>query len=207
MLDQLNFLKLYIMENNLKKLKEDCVQLVPGLSLDFEKLRYYIYLKKAKRGDIIKEPNTIEICSRYICEGYIGLLKEGEEGEALKEIFKVTDIAFDFKSYWKEKKTKSYLKCLSDVVYFEVSKKSELELVRLFPEFTSLGLAINHRLLERFSRRSNLKGQGIHKSYPKFLQVFPGIDEVLSQNKIASYFGCTARTVRYVQKEFKSERK
>lgn len=192
------------MENNLKKMKEDYGKLVPGLSLDFEKLKFYMYLKKAKKGTILKQSGTVEICSRYICEGYTCRMKAKESEDRVKEIFKETDVACDFKSYWKGKKTKSYLICLTDVVYFELSKKSELELVRLFPEFTSLGLAINHRLLERLAKRSSMKVNGIHKSYGKFLETFPGIDEVLSQSKIASYFGCTDRTVRSVQKEYKS---
>lgn len=184
-------------------MKQDYDQLNPGLSLDYQKLKLYMYLRKGKKGMILKESNAIELCSRYICEGYMGLMKQTEEVEVLKEIFNQSDVAFDFKSYWKEKKTKSYLICLTDVVYFEVSKKSESDLIKNFPEFTRLGLAINHRLLERLSRRSSIKGMGIHKGYKKFLQIFPGIDQILSQNKIASYFGCTARTVRSVQKEFR----
>ncbi|SFU01885.1 cAMP-binding domain of CRP or a regulatory subunit of cAMP-dependent protein kinases [Algoriphagus locisalis] len=191
------------METHLAQMKEDYDQLVPGLSLDYQKLKLYMYFRKRKKGTILKAPNTLEKCSRYICKGYMGLMKQMEDGEVLKEIFGSTDVAFDFKSYAKEKKTKSYLICLSDVVYFEVSKESELDLVKHFPEFIKLGLAINHRLLERVSRRSSIKGKGIHKGYRKFLQDFPGIDRVLSQNKIATYFGCTDRTVRAVQKEYK----
>lgn len=191
------------MNNNLMKMREDYDNLVPGLNLDYEKLKLYMYLRRGKKGMVLKEAHSIETCSRYVCDGYLGLFVQKEEGEVLKEIFKVTDVAFDFKSYWRNKKTKSYLSCLSDVTYFEVSKKSEHDLVKTFPEFVDLGLAINHRLQDRLVKRSSIKNMGIHKGYKKFLQEFPGIQALLSQSRIASYFNCTARTVRSVQKKFK----
>ncbi|MBN3581961.1 hypothetical protein JYB64_06140 [Algoriphagus aestuarii] len=192
------------MNNNLMKMREDYENLVPGLNLDYEKLKLFMYLRRGKKGVILKESHTVENCSRYICEGYLGLLVQKEEGEVLKEIFRSTDVAFDIKSYSRNKKTKSYLVCLSDVTYFEVSKKSEHELVKTFPEFIELGLAINHRLQDRLVKRSSIRGMGIHKGYKKFLQEFPAIETLLSQNRIASYFNCTTRTVRSVQKKFKT---
>ena len=193
------------MNNNLMKMREDYDNLVPGANLDYEKLKLFMYLRRGKKGMILKESNTVENCSRYICDGYVGLIVQKEEGEVLKEIFRSTDVAFDIKSYSRNKKTKSYLMCLSEVTYFEVSKKSEHELVKTFPEFIDLGLAINHRLQDRLVKRSSIRGMGIHKGYKKFLQEFPGIEELLSQSRIASYFGCTARTVRSVQKKFKED--
>lgn len=190
------------MNNNLMKMKSDYDKLVPGLNLDYEKLKLYMYLRRGKKGSLLKEALTIETCSRYILDGYLGLMVEKVDGEILKEIFKPTDVAFDFKSYWKGKKTKSFLICLTDVTFFEVSKKSEKDLVKNFPEFIDLGLAINHRLQERLSRRSAIKGMGVLKGYRKFLKTFPGIDGILSQNRIATFFGCTTRTVRSVQKKF-----
>ena len=187
----------------LAKMKEDYDPLVPDLKLDYSKLDLHLDLRKRKKDDILKDTSGIETCSRYICEGFIGLFYDSEKGPVLSEIFQPTDVAFDFQSYLKDDKTQNYIKCLSDVVYYELTKKSEMTLIQNHPEFAKLGLKINHRLLKRLQLRSRIKVMGITKGYREFLDYMPGIELHLSQAKIASYFSCSERTVREVQHALK----
>lgn len=183
----------------LAKMKEDYDPLVLDLNLDYSKLDLYLDLRKRKKDEVLKDTSSIETCSRYIFEGFIGLFFDSENGPVLSEIFQPTDVVFDFQSYLKGEKSQNYIKCLSDVVYYELTKKSEMTLIQNHPEFAKLGLAINHRLLKRLDLRSRIKAMGISKGYKRFLEYMPGIDLHLSQAKIASYFSCSERTVREVQ--------
>ena len=183
----------------LAKMKEDYDPLVPDLNLDYSKLDLYLDLRKRKKDEVLKDTSSIETCSRYIFEGFIGLFFDSENGPVLSEIFQATDVAFDFQSYLRGEKSQNYMKCLSDVVYYELTKKSEMTLIQNHPEFAKLGLAINHRLLKRLDLRSRIKAKGISKGYKRFLEYMPGIELHLSQAKIASYFSCSERTVREVQ--------
>ena len=183
----------------LAKIKDDHDPLVPDLKFDYSKLDLYLDLRKRKKDEVLKDTSSIETCSRYICEGFIGLFYDTEKGPVLSEIFQATDVAFDFQSYLKGEKSQNYVKCLSDVVYYELTKKSEMTLIQNHPEFAKLGLAINHRLLKRLDLRSRIKAKGISKGYKRFLEYMPGIELHLSQAKIASYFSCSERTVREVQ--------
>ena len=186
------------------KMKEDYKPLISDLKLDFNKLELFLNLRKGKKDEILKNTIDIEICSRYICEGFIGLFSDSEKGPVLSEIFQATDVAFDFPSYLWGEKTENYMMCLSDVVYFELSKANEMILIQKYPEFAKLGLRINHRLLKRVLMRSRIKVMGISKAYQDFVEYMPGIEDHLSQAKIASYFSCSERTVREVQHAFKS---
>lgn len=190
--------------NYLAKMKADYDPLVPDLKLDYSKVELYLDLKKRKKDEVLKDTSSIETCSRYICEGFLGLFYDTEKGPVLSEIFQATDVGFDFQSYLNHGKTQNYIKCLSDVVYYELSKKSEMTLIQNHPEFAKLGLAINHRLLKRLVLRSRIKAMGISKGYKQFLEYLPGIALHLSQAKIASYFSCSERTVREVQHALQS---
>lgn len=187
----------------LAKMKEDYDPLVPDLKLDYSKVELYLDLRKRRKEEILKDTSGVETCSRYICEGFIGLFYDSEKGPVLSEIFQATDVAFDFQSYLKGEKTENYIKCLSDVVYFELSIKSEMALIQNYPDFAKLGLKINHRLLRRLDQRSRIKVMGITKGYREFVEFMPGVELHLSQSKIASYFSCSERTVREVQHALK----
>jgi|GEM_PF-3141016 len=192
------------MDIYLARMKADYDQLVDGLDASYLKLELYVNLRKAKKKDILKGTTSVETCSRYLCEGFVGLFLAGEDRTVLTEIFMATDVVFDSESYLNASKTDYYLKCLSDVIYFELSKKAELQLIDNHPEFVKLGLAINHRLISRLAERSRIKNLGISKGYPAFIKAMPGIGELLTQAELASYFNCTDRTVRSIVREYKS---
>lgn len=187
----------------LAKMKADYDPLVPDLILDYSKVELYLDLRKRKKDEVLKDTSSIETCSRYICEGFIGLFYDSEKGPILSEIFQATDVAFDFQSYLNHGKTQNYIKCLSDVVYYELTKKSEMNLIQNYPEFAKLGSQVNHRMLKRLELRSRIKVMGISKGYKQFVEYLPGIELHLSQAKIASYFSCSERTVREVQHALK----
>ncbi|WP_139229094.1 cyclic nucleotide-binding domain-containing protein [Algoriphagus aquimarinus] len=184
-------------------MKEDCDPLVPDLILDYTKVDLFLNLRKGKKGEVLKDTSSVETCSRYICEGFIGLFYDSEKGPVLSEIFQATDVAFDFHSYLTGERTQDYIKCLSDVVYYELSKKSEMTLIQNHPDFAKLGFQINHRMLKRLYQRSRIKAMGITKGYKQFVEYLPGIELHLSQSKIASYFFCSERSVREVQHALK----
>ncbi|MEB2778491.1 hypothetical protein SYJ56_24495 [Algoriphagus sp. D3-2-R+10] len=195
------------MDIYMEQMKADYDQLVDGLDASYKKLDLYVDLRKAKKNEILKKTSSVESCSRYLCSGFVGLFQEGEERDILTEIFMTSDVAFDSESYLNASRTDFYLKCLSDIIFIELSKKAESQVIENHPKFVKLGLAINHRMLSRQGERSRIKNLGISRGYPEFVNALPGIEKLLTQSELASYFNCTDRTVRSVLKEYKSKQK
>ncbi|WPR77689.1 hypothetical protein [Algoriphagus sp. NG3] len=188
----------------LTKMKEDLDQLVSGLDACYDKIKLYGDFKKAQKNKVLKPIQEVEKSSRYIMEGFVGLFYDTEKGPVLAEIFQATDLAFDVNSYLKEKKTDQYIQCLSDVVYFELSKELEQLLLRHFPDLQQLAIKVNQRMSKRLILRNRIKRMEKEDAYREFLDYMPGIEEHLSQAKIASYFSCSPRTMRIIQQKIKN---
>jgi len=191
------------MDIYMERMKADYNQLVDGLDAEFSRLDFYVNLRRAKKNELLKTTNKIELNSRYICSGIVGLYFEDEDRPVLIQVFKETDVAFDVESYLNTSVTSFYLKCLSDVVYYELSKSSELQLVVNHPKFIKLLIAVKHRMLSRQTERARIKNFGISKGYPVFIKSVQGIENLLTQADLATYFNCTTRTVRNAVRKYK----
>jgi len=186
-----------------EKMKADYRQLVDGLDEEFSKLLLYVNFRRAKRNEVLKPISKVELNSRYICSGIAAMYFEGEDGPLLIQVYKESDVAYDSESYHNASITNFRLKCLSDVVYYELSKSSEDQLVLNHPKVMKLLLAINHRMLSRQTESARIKNLGVTKGYSEFINAVPGIENLLTQADLATYFNCTARTVRNAVRKYK----
>lgn len=190
------------MDLYMAKMEADYGQLVDGLGAEFSKLLLYVDFRRAKKNEVLKATTKVESNSRYICSGIVGMYFESEDGPLLIQVYKETDVAYDSESYRNASVTNFYLKCLSDVVYYELSKSSELQLVLNHPKVMKLLLAINHRMLSRQTESARIKNLGVSKGYPEFIRSVPGIENLLTQADLATYFNCTPRTVRNALRKY-----
>ncbi|MDI1323182.1 MAG: hypothetical protein PSV36_10565 [Algoriphagus sp.] len=193
------------MDDFKKRMWEDYHQIIP-LSLEiYEDVFRSLILKKIKKGIIIKQPGTADGVSRYLCEGFIGEYVYVNGEYVLEQIFQPTDTVFDDSSFYPQIKTDVFLKALSDVVFLEFSKESELMVIKKSRELNRLSHFVIHRLTERKSNLNRIRLKRLEKGYPDLLKEYPGVETVLTQSDIASFFASSVRSVARLQAKLKKE--
>ncbi len=189
------------MEPNLLKMKEDYDQLLFISEESYKRLSLHLEFRKVKKGKPLKHSGEPEICSRYICQGFVGIYFQIDGDSVLQNIFQGSDTVFDSISYTEEKVTNTEIKAISDVAFFEFPKIRENQVVENFPEFANLGIMINHRIQKRKDEQNAILRLGIKRGYPLLCQLYPGIDQYLHYQDWAELFNTSERTVSRVLSE------
>lgn len=164
-----------------------------------------LLLKKLKKGVIVKHKGTADGVSRYLCEGFIGEYVAVKDEFILEQIFQPTDTVFDDSSFFAQIKTDVYLKTLSDVIFLEFSKESELMVIKKSKELNQLSHFVIHRLTERKSNLNRIRLKRLEGGYPDLVKDYPGIEKVLNQTDIASFFATSVRSVARYQAKLKKK--
>lgn len=133
--------------NSIRKFSDESYETI------FQKLT----LRRVSRGEVLKKVDMVDIKSRYICEGYLGLFHEGKSGYKLFRIFGPSDVAFDEQSFRTNTPSKTILRALSDTVYLGFTLEAETELLSNKPEFYSLALEVAHRINKRHVEQEAIK--------------------------------------------------
>ncbi|MBB6328860.1 CRP-like cAMP-binding protein [Algoriphagus iocasae] len=161
----------------------------------YESVFHKLILRRVSRGEILKKVDTVDIKSRYICEGFLGLYQEGKAGFQLVRIFGKSDTAFDEKSFRTNIPSKSIIKALSDTVYLGFTLEAETELLAKKPEFYSLALEVVHRINKRHVEQEAIKAKKFKEGFPLLLKKLPGIGQYLKNQDLADLFNCSISTV------------
>lgn len=184
-------------------MKRDYDTLFPVSENLYRTISLYLELKKKKKGEVLKPFGSVEILSRYICEGFIGVYYDFQGDPVLKYVLNPTDTAFDIQSYFSQQKSTIEIRALSDAVFFEFHKDSEIQVVSKFPEFARLGILINHRIQDRLAQQMAILRMDFKHGYHAFIQFYPGIEKHLKYSDWAGLFQCGIRTVSRVLNELK----
>ena len=171
--------------NSIRKFSDESYEAV------FQKLT----LRKVYRGEILKKVNTVDIKSRYICKGYLGLFQERKSGFQLSVIFGESDSAFDEQSFRTNTASNSIIRALSDTIYLGFTLEAEIELLSKKPEFYSLALEVAHRINRRHAEQQAIKDRKFKDGFPLLLKKFPGIAQYLKNQELADFFNCSISTV------------
>ncbi len=161
----------------------------------YEAVFQRLILRKVSRGEILKKLDTVDIKSRYICEGYLGLYHEEKERNMLFSVFGKSDVAFDDLSFRSNTPSKTMLKVLSDTVYLGFTLDAETELLSKKPEFYSLALEVAHRINKRNVEQQEIKKRKFQVGFPLLLQKYPGLGQYLKNQELADFFNCSISTV------------
>ncbi|MBN7816262.1 Crp/Fnr family transcriptional regulator [Algoriphagus pacificus] len=161
----------------------------------YETVFQKLILRKVSRGEILKKVDMVDIKSRYICEGYLGLFREGKSGFQLFRIFGKSDTAFDEQSFRSNTPSNSIIRALSDTVYLGFTLESEIELLSNKPEFYALALEVTHRINKRHLEQEAIKAKKFKDGFPLLLKKFPGIGQYLKNQDLADFFNCSISTV------------
>ncbi|MEB2778356.1 hypothetical protein SYJ56_23810 [Algoriphagus sp. D3-2-R+10] len=97
--------------NTIKKFPEE----------SYEDVYHKLTLRSVSRNGILKKVDMADEKCRYICEGYVGLFQEMQDGLKLFRIFGPSDVAFDEQSFRTKTPSKTVLKALSDTVFLDFS--------------------------------------------------------------------------------------
>ncbi|WP_133553988.1 Crp/Fnr family transcriptional regulator [Algoriphagus boseongensis] len=183
------------MEVYVKQLKRDFNHLML-LSDDFYgSLSRYLFLKRKKKGEVIKALGQKGSYSRYLCKGLIGVYKIEKETEYLLYVFKETDLIHDWISYACCKKSSIEIKAISEVLYLEFSLLDLKCMLAKHPEIIHLLLLLNHRIQVRIYQQVDILRKGIKEGLPFFCKAYSGIELHLSYQDWASLFSSSIRTV------------
>ncbi|MBE9170944.1 Crp/Fnr family transcriptional regulator [Pleurocapsales cyanobacterium LEGE 06147] len=189
------------MEKYIQQMKQDYDSLFPVSEELYRLISLYLEFKKKKKGDILKRSGSVETCSRYIIEGYVGIYYLQDEELQLRYVLRPTDTVFDMLSYVSEEKSCIEIRALTEVLFFEFHKDAEIEVVKRYPEFAQLGILINHRIQQRLAQQNAILGMDFKEGYPEFVQLFPRIELFLKNWQWASLFQCSPRTIsRFLNK-------
>lgn len=193
------------MDEYKRRMWEDYNQIIP-ISLEaYGDVFKSLLLKKLKKGAILKPKGTADGVSRYLCDGFIGEYVAVKDEFILEQIFQPTDTVFDDSSFFAQIKTDVYLKALSDVIFLEFSKESELMVIKKSKELNQLSHFVIHRLTERKSNLNRIRLKRLEGGYSELMKEYPGIEKVLTQADIASFFSSSVRSVARLQAKLKKK--
>ncbi|UZD22307.1 hypothetical protein PBT90_02505 [Algoriphagus halophytocola] len=171
--------------NRIRKFSDEAYEAV------FQKLT----LRRVSRGEILKKVDTVDVKSRYICEGFLGLFQEGKKGLQLFRIFGKSDTAFDEQSFRSNAPSKTMIRALSDTVFLGFTLEAETEILSRKPEFYSLALEVAHRINKRHVEQEAIKTRKFMDGFPLLLKKYPGIGQHLKNQDLADFFNCSISTV------------
>lgn len=147
-----------------------------------------------KRGVVIKRQGQADKTSRYLCSGFIGSYRVIETELKLFSIYRATDAVFDETSFRSGLPSDTVLKAISDVVFFEFSTESEMNILGKHALLSLLAHKVSHRITERNSRVLAIAKLGIEKGYSVLMKEFPGMEAQITNADIGSFFGVSTRT-------------
>ena len=183
------------MNGCIEKMKADydSLEIIPIES--YQHLLKYLILKKVKRGTVLKQPDTPDTCSRYICEGKIGFYLSYDGIHKLESIFTETDTVFDRYSYLDQSVTAHLIKALTPVTFYEMSKIAESIVLKSLPEFHFLANKVPNRVNYRLGILQLIKVKKLKLGYSDLVVRFPDLHDFLTQYDIAGFFNVDVKTV------------
>ena len=189
------------------KLKEQVMEkfrhlrVIPESSYDIALTR--VKQRVVSRMKPIKKNGEVDNHSRFLCEGFIGAFQYTEDSFVLTNIFQAGDVVFDETSYLSGKVSDVELKALSTVIFLELNKSDENELLELVPDFYPLALRIAQSVTERNSRIASISRMGLEIGYHVLMKEFPGLEQVITNRELAGFFGISRRSVERFKQQLK----
>ncbi|REG77517.1 cyclic nucleotide-binding domain-containing protein [Algoriphagus antarcticus] len=148
-----------------------------------------------KRGTVIKKSGSVDMASRYLCEGFIGSYKPIGERLMLSAIYKLSDTVFDESSFRTGIASNTVLKTISKVIFMEFPQEVEINLLDTHASLASLAHKVAHRIMERNARVYQISKLGLSHGYEVLMKEFPGLEAEITNSDLASFFGVHNRTV------------
>lgn len=184
-----------------KQLVDFFNQLMTISEEDLSQVFPLIHQKSIKRGTIIKNPGEVDINSRFLCTGFIGLYKDKEGVPNLEHIFGKGDVVREYHSYYSGKRMDYYLKSITEVVFLEMSISDQKTMLDAHPILVELNGKMMHFVIRRRSEVSGVRILGLKNGYPELLRVLPGIGSFLDRKDLAGFFNCSTSKVARWKKE------
>jgi CRP/FNR family transcriptional regulator, anaerobic regulatory protein len=124
------------------------------------------------------------------------------EGKKVTNTFwKSTQFMVSYKSFINRTPSLDYIQLLERSEVFCISYQSVQSLLDRFPDADDLYRGILSRHYEfSLHRIQEMQRLSVEKRFEKLLQVFPGIEQLASQDAIASYLGITAQSLSRLKK-------
>lgn len=99
------------------------------------------------------------------------------------------------------------IEALMDSEVLMISKKDKEELYENMPQIEKLFRIMNQRSSVALQRRIlSLTGKKADQRYIEFLEKYPGLEQVLTQQQVASYLGITHEFLSKIRKKISLEK-
>lgn len=163
----------------------------------FERVGEFLEIGTAKRKATIRHAGTVEIESRFLVEGMVGMYYMGN----LSRLYFPGDVFMDFESYQTQVPSKYRFKSFGEAVYISLSYLNEALLLKEIPEFTD------------FSKSQIAKVRYADVEWYAFTQMnyrdkirvieekFPSFKYDLTNKEKASLLGVSYATAARIKKE------
>lgn len=166
-----------------------------------------VKLREVSRSRSIKNAGEAEVYSRFLCKGFIGSFQYCDGEFILKNIFQSGDVVFDETSYLSCEPSEVEIRAISKIVFFELDKSTEDELLALVPDFYPLAHRIAHSIAEKNSKNVSISRMGIEKGYDVLMREFPGLESVLTNRDLGGFFGISTRSAERFKQKLKFSQK
>ncbi|MCH7409922.1 hypothetical protein MM239_10995 [Belliella sp. DSM 111904] len=156
----------------------------------------FMILQICKKNEVLKSTNEVELNSRIIVKGYIGLFQKVKNKFICRQIYVPGSIACDFNSYSNSAKTDLKIMALTECVFGALKKSDEEQILKFNPSLAILAVKINQSCniyLDKWmsfkSIPNNRKLNELRKSYPNLINILPDqyIYEALGISKRTYY--------------------
>ncbi|MCH7400872.1 cyclic nucleotide-binding domain-containing protein [Belliella kenyensis] len=185
-----------------KTLKKDFDHLISLNEEDYESLLPYINIRIYKKGEIIRSMGEYELNARYVNKGWVAEQWPATSGRDYRvRIFGPGKIASDMDAFFHQKKSQSYIKAITYVSTFELSREKENTLLQEHPMFFELASKINRLMYEDSVSWSKLKELPIDEGLRKLKSNYSEELSYLSNKDLAYIFKTSIANIVKVKGE------
>ncbi|WP_439490857.1 Crp/Fnr family transcriptional regulator [Algoriphagus sp.] len=176
-------------------------QLLPISEEELKGVFPFVHQESLKRGTVLKHAGEVDVMSRFLCKGFIGLYKDKGGEMSLEHIFGEGDVAREFHSYYSGEKQDYYLKSISDVVFLKMSAGDQERVLDKYSKLALLNSKMMDYVIQKRSKITGVRIRGLHEGYGELLKTLPGIGIYLTRQELADFFNCsTSKVARWRRK-------
>lgn len=165
----------------------------------------HIDQESSKRGEVLKQAGEVDVRSRFLCEGFIGLYAEVGGKSDLEHIFGVGDIVREFHSFYEGVKANYSLRAITDVVYLQMHISDQKNILSQNSQLALLNSKMMDYVIQKRSKITGIRILGLYLGYDELLKALPGIGICLSRKELADFFNCSTSKVARWRRDTKQQ--
>ncbi|MBP2617572.1 Crp/Fnr family transcriptional regulator [Chryseobacterium jejuense] len=175
---------------------------------DFKQFSAPFQLKSFKKKEIVLKEGDYCLFEGFVLNGCFKIYYLNENGFEQTLYFAVEEWWItDIDSLLNDVPSILNIEALMDSEVLMISKKDKEELYEIMPQTEKLFRIMNQRSSVALQRRIlSLTGKTADRRYLEFLEKYPGLEQKLTQQQVASYLGITHEFLSKIRKKISLEK-